>query len=221
MRRLTLAIAIALVAGACGDDATTTTTTTTIATRTEATTTTVATAATTGATTTTTTEPSTTTRVSTTTVPYYSVAWYGMFPDALLTPSDGHGSGCAPPGDVLPAGIWFGYAKAFSAGTLTFDLGCFFTGAAGVAAATADGEVGYDLDFYIRNMNPKLFTIDLDPSGTAYAIDVSAPDVTPVAGPMTDWPVGTGYVDCPGDVCAVWVFVNEGVVTELVEQYLP
>jgi len=149
------------------------------------------------------------------------VAWYGLFPDPLLTASDGHGSGCAPPGDVLPAGIWYGYATAFSAGALTFDLACFFTGAAGVAAATADGEVGYDLDFYIRNMNPKLFTIALASDGTAYSIDASAPDVTPVAGPMTNWPTGTGYVSCPGTACGVWLFVNDGIVTELVEQYLP
>lgn len=223
MRRLALTIVLTLIVAACGDDGALTTAATTTTGVVASTTEPVPPTTTMVATTTTTTEPPTTTAAptTTTTVPYYSVAWYGIFPDPLFAPANGHGSGCAPPGDVLPAGMWFGYATAFSAGTLTFDLACFFTGAAGVAAAAADGDPDYDLDFYIRNMNPKLFTIDLDPGGTAYAIDASAPDVTPVAGPMTDWPAGTGYVSCPGNVCAVWLFVNGGVVTELVEQYLP
>jgi hypothetical protein len=40
---------------------------------------------------------------------------------------------------------------------------------------------------------------------------------------MPDWPDtgGTRYVPCPGDYCAAWVYVNGGVITELVEQYLP
>ena len=217
-RRLIPLVVLGLVLSACGDDDATTTT---AATTTSETTTTLP--PTTTSEVATTTEPSTTTPAPTTTatVPYYSVAWYGMFPDPLLTAADGHGSGCAPPGDVLPAGMWFGFATAFSGGTLTFDLACFFTGAAGLAAATADGEVGYDLDFYIRNKNPKLFTIDLDPTGAAYWLDASGSGATPVEGPMTDWPVGAGYVSCPGEHCAVWLFVNDGVVTELVEQYLP
>ncbi|HSM02802.1 MAG TPA: hypothetical protein VK960_10255 [Acidimicrobiia bacterium] len=218
-RSLIPLLALGLVLAACGDDDAATTTAATPTT--EATTTTTVPQATTAAPTTTEAVTTTLAPSTTATVPYFSVAWYGMFPDPLLTAADGHGSGCAPPGDVLPAGMWFGFAKGFSAGTLTFDLACFFTGAAGVAAATADGEVGYDLDFYIRNMNPKLFTIDLDPDGTAYWIDASGPGVTPSATPMTNWPVGAGYVTCPGDHCAVWLFVNDGVVTELVEQYLP
>jgi len=222
MRRLTLALALVLVAGACGDDDAATTTTS--ATTSEATTTiTLPPTTTSEAATTTTTEPPTTTLVPTTTatVPYYSVAWYGMFPDPLATAADGHGSGCAPPGDALPAGMWFGFARASSAGTLTFDLACFFTGPAGVAAATADGEAGYDLDFYIRNHNPKLFTISLDPGGTAYWLDATAADISLQPIVMTDWPVGSGYTLCPGEYCAVWLFVNGGEVTELVEQYLP
>ncbi len=32
---------------------------------------------------------------------------------------------------------------------------------------------------------------------------------------------GTAFQECPSDHCAAWVYVNDGVVTELVEQYLP
>ena len=46
------------------------------------------------------------------------------------------GSGCSPPGDVLPDGIWFGFAEAVEGGVITFDLGCYFSEpAASVAAA--------------------------------------------------------------------------------------
>ena len=220
MRRLTLALALILIVGACGDDDAATTTT---ATTSEATTTTTLPPTTTSeaAPTTTTLPPVTTTLEPTTIapVPFYSVAGYGIFPDPLLTPADGHGSGCAPPGDVLPAGIWFGFARAVSSGDLTFDLACFFTGDAAVAAATADGEEAFD--FYIRNQNPKLFTVPLDPAGTAYWLDATAADITPLPIVMTDWPVNGGYTPCPGEYCSVWLFVNDGEVTELVEQYLP
>lgn len=40
--------------------------------------------------------------------------------------------------------------------------------------------------------------------------------------PFADWPVDpTGYTPCPGDFCGVWLFVNGGEVTEILEQYVP
>jgi len=214
-----LACALALVIVSCGDSATDTTTT--------ATSTTLASTTTPQPTTTlapTTTLPPTTTAPTTTTTTlapiYYSVANHGIFPVALFTEADGHGSGCTPPGNVLPDGIWFGAAEGLSGSTLTFDLACFWTGAAAQAEAAADGEEAFD--FYIRNINPKVFTIPLDPAGSAYSLDQSMPDVSnPLPIPMPVWPENLGWATCPSEGCMVWIFINGGVVTELVEQYLP
>jgi len=196
--------------------ATTTTaaaTTTTEATTTEATTTTAAT---------TTTEATTTTTAAatTTTAPEYTVANYGLFPP-VFAGTDAHGSGCAPGSPTLPDGIWFGFVTSVTTTAYSFDLACFWTGQAAVDHATANGDEAFD--FYIGNDNPTLRTVTFDPAGTAYWIDASASDLTPQPIPMPDWPSNTGshYVPCPGQSCAVWVYINGGVATELVEQYLP
>jgi hypothetical protein len=193
----------------------TTTTTeapTTTATTTEATTTTAATT-TTEATTTTTTAPATT-------APEYTVANYGLFPP-VFAGTDAHGSGCAPGSPTLPDGIWFGFVTSVTTTAYSFDLACFWTGQAAIDHATANGDEAFD--FYIGNDNPTLRTVTFDPAGTAYWIDASASDLTPQPIPMPDWPSNTGshYVPCPGQYCAVWAYINSGVVTELVEQYLP
>jgi hypothetical protein len=218
MRRSFPAVVVLLVlAAACGDDAadTTSTTSTVPPPTTTVAPTTVPTTTPPPPITTTTVEGTTTTAAGV----LYSVALNGLFPDPLPGSDQAHGSGCAPPGDGLPDGVWFGFAEGADDGAVTFDLACFWTGAAAQAEAAADGEEAFD--FYIRNINPKTFAVPLDLGGTAYWIDASGSDTTPKPIAMTAWPVGGGYTPCPGEFCAVWLFVNEGVATELVEQYLP
>jgi hypothetical protein len=196
------------------------TTTTAPSTTTAPATTTTAPPTTTEATTTTTAAPTTTASTTTTTAPEYTVANYGFFPDPFPGSDDANGSGCTPGAGQLPDGIWFGFVKGVTADTLTFDLACFWTGDAAAVRATADGQEV--LDFYIRNQNPATRTMPRDTAGTAYWLDASG-DLTPQAVPMSNWPDtgGTRYVPCPGDNCAAWVYINGGVITELVEQYLP
>ena len=191
----------------------TTSTTTTPSTTTQATTTTTTTG------TPTTTQATTTTTAVTPNGPF-TVAKYGFFPDPFTGSDEAHGSGCTPGAAQLPDGIWFGFVEGETSDTLVFDLACFWTGTAAAERATEDGEEVFD--FYIRNENPDTRTLQRDPAGTAYWLDASG-DLTPKAIPMSDWPVTTGspYQECPGDNCAAWVYINGGVVTELVEQYLP
>ena len=39
----------------------------------------------------------------------------------------------------------------------------------------------------------------------------------------TDWPPDwtRAYSECPGEGCGVWLYINQGIATELVEQYVP
>ncbi len=63
--------------------------------------------------------------------------------------------------------------------------------------------------------------VPVDPAGTAYWLDMTG-DLTPQPIPMASWPIpwDPSYQACPSDSCAVWLYVNGGVVTELIEQYL-
>jgi hypothetical protein len=102
-------------------------------------------------------------------------------------------------------------------GTITFDLGCFFTGPAAVAAATADGEEAFD--FYIRNQNPKTYSVPIAGGADVFIVD----QVTIVSSQIAaaSWPSADSFLPCPGEFCAVWVYVNGGEATGIVEQYLP
>lgn len=223
MRRPVIALlALTSMVAACGGDdggvTSTATTATSVATTTTGASTTLPPPVTIPVTTT---EATTTTTTPSTTTTFWGVDPGDLFPDVYPGSGDAHGSGCVTGSDTLPDGVWFGFVEAKTGSTLAFDLACFFTGPAGVAAATAAGEVGYDLDFYISNQNPRTYSVVLDQTRTAWRIDSSGGGVAPVAIPASDWPVGGGYVPCPGEYCAVWLYVNGGVATGLVEQYLP
>jgi hypothetical protein len=165
------------------------------------------------------------TNVSTTTLApalplQFSVARQGFFPDPLPGSAEAAGSGCVIGQDVVPDGAWFGFVDAFNGTTFAIDIACIWTGDAAATAADADGNefVG----FYTRNVNPKVRSVLTSSDATAYWLD-AAGDLTPQALPIAHWPstTGTPYQDCPSDQCAVWIYVNDGVATELVEQYLP
>jgi hypothetical protein len=80
------------------------------------------------------------------------------------------------PGDALPDGDQVGYLKAIDlgAGTVTVDLAELLTGPEAVAAYQQDTGNALDGDpVYVRNRNPKLRTVPIDPGGT-YAVIYSA-----------------------------------------------
>ena len=209
MKRSATLMALVLLVAACGDDDATSETTTT----TSPVTTTTAPPATT-----TTAVATTTTAAPTPTLPPFESDPANLFPPVFGDPGDPHGSGCVVDGDALTAGVWFGFAESVADGVITFDLACFFTGPAAVAAATADGEIGFDLDFYIRNQNPRVFTVPIDGSAEIWIVDGTTIESVLLAGP---WPSAGSYLECPGEFCAVWLYVNGGVATGIVEQYLP
>ena len=39
--------------------------------------------------------------------------------------------------------------------------------------------------------------------------------------PVTSWPHPDSFLNCPAQYCSVWLYINDGVATALVEQYLP
>ncbi len=185
-------------------------------TTTEATTTTTVAPTTTAATTTTKTQLTTTT----TSGGPYVVGTPELYPLTPLRESDGAGgSGCAPGAGPLPDGVWFGNVGAIGAASVDFDLACFYFGDIAYTEGAEDGEE-VNNDYYIRDLNPALRTVRVAMGATVYEIDPGSVGFLTV--PFPDWPVDpAGYIACPSNWCGVWLFVNGGQVTEILEQYLP
>lgn len=231
MKRLVLLAVLVILAAGCGDDGVFVTTTAPSTTETvDSTTSTEAPTSSTEPPTSSvpesTTSSSTTTAAATTTTssgPYYEVNTSHFFPPVLGGAGDPHGSGCNTPDLVtLPNGIWFGFVEAYSGGSLTFDLACFFTGAAACDAQIEDGEASTPadcLDFHIRNMNPATFVVPIAPGWRVWYVDMLITEPTEI--PASSWPSADSFQDCPSNWCGVWLYVNGGRVTALVEQYRP
>ncbi len=121
------------------------------------------------------------------------------------------GSGCTPGTTSLPDGIWLGFVTVKSANSIEFDLACIYFG--------APGYVEEDSSEDFRNTNPTKRTIAVNPSVPVYVI---APvEVGFVTVPFAEWPESPDlYPNCPSEHCVVWLFVNDGEVTEIVEQLI-
>lgn len=223
MKRSALVLVMVLVAAACGGNtAATTSTAATTTTPAPTTTTTAAETTTTAVETTTTTASSTTTTAAETTTTtagqYFAVDPNALFPEVFGSPGDPNGSGCVTLG-TLGSGVWFGFATAVAGGTITFDLACMFTGDAATAAAQQDGAEAYD--FYIRNQNPATYDVPIAPNADVFVVQDTMDGIQSVQIATANWPSPDSYVPCPGQNCAVWLYVNGGEATGIVEQYLP
>jgi hypothetical protein len=144
-----------------------------------------------------------------------------FFPNPYPGSLDAHGSGCVTGGAaLLPDGVWFGFAEGLTPDTITFDLACFYTGAVAAIKAAEDGEETFD--FYIRNLNPKTYPVPIAATARVWYVDMTADDVSiPIEIPLATWPTPSSYLSYPCEYCPVWLYVNDGEATGIVEQYLP
>lgn len=215
MRRSPAALALTLVAalllagcGGGGQSASSTTSPTT--------------AVTTTAAPSTTTVPSTT-APPTTAGPAFVVGTPTLVPPDPLPGSGGaNGSGCAPETGALPDGVWFGKLLEVTPDLAGFDPLCFYFGDAAVAAAAEDGITELPSPHYLRNPLPDLIDVETTPGAPVYSIDNSTDTLGFITLSLDEWPAQNGgYTICPGEGCSVWLYVNGGRVTEIMEQYLP
>jgi len=215
-RSIALLVAMTLVLAACGDDDVLQTAAPTTATT--AAPTTVAT--TVAPSTTATTVTPTTTATTVAAAPLFPILFDGpnnpAFPPVLGIAGDPNGSGCVPGADVLPDGVWFGYAEAVSGGVITFDLACYFTGAAATAVSGTDCDTEFG-EYCVRNVNPRTFAVAIAGTADAFYIEAGTWNIVPVA--ASAWPVSGSYVTCPGTSCGVWLYINGGVATDVVEMF--
>lgn len=203
---LGLSVALVLVLAACGGDSAGSTTVPPTTDATPVTTTTTSATTSTSTPTTTTTQATTTTSVTTTTIDTNTLA---------------EGSGCTPGGDELPDGEWYGLVVSAAAGSIDFDLACWFTGEAAVLASAEDGEESPPPnDYYVRNVNAQLRTLDVSATAeVAWLPNVGDPsgEESLTYAEWLDAREARGVDLQPG----VWIVVEEGSVTSIREQYVP
>jgi hypothetical protein len=135
------------------------------------------------------------------------------------------GSGCAPGAGSLPDGAWFGFARAWDASGIEFDLACFYVGEAAAAQASArNDESPPPNDYYIVNDAAATRRLSVSADIVAHRLILSGGSVglertsyaDLIANPSPD-----GVALCPGEHCLIWVFINGGRATEVLQQFTP
>jgi hypothetical protein len=146
---------------------------------------------------------------------------FKTMPDA----ADGaSGSGCLADTGPLPDGAWFGFVSAWNASGIELDAACWYDGAPAAKQAADRGEESPPPnDFFIANDSKALRHIDVAAGVPALRVthDKNG-SVTEENTTYGDLVANSGtYITCPGEGCALWVYVNGGQVTEVAMQYLP
>jgi hypothetical protein len=128
------------------------------------------------------------------------------------------GSGCTPGGGPLPDGEWYGLVVSRGDDSLEFDLACWFTGDGAVLASAEDGEESPPPnDYYVRNANPETRDVPV-------ASDVEVvfyPDGDPTNEDTVSYDEWVALVAQRGYELGVWLEVEEGLITEIREQWVP
>ena len=146
---------------------------------------------------------------STTTTPSIDVLWtvdkFGRNPLEPLGTSPAAGSGCSPGTDQLPDGIWFGWVTDFGTSRIEFDLACLWPGRLEAAVSNDAARVrtlrtATNALIYLGQTKPVSYTA-WSTQGVAVATIRNAPGLP--------------------DTTPFWVFVNDGVVTEVAEYPSP
>lgn len=167
------------------------------------------------------------------------VAGSEIFPPGPLPGSvAAAGSGCSA-GGSLGDGIWFGYVNTRweDDGTygVDFDPACFYFGDAAYEEGEKDG-VEVSNDYYVRNASEATTEIELSPTTDVHYISSSdGAEFLVIA--LAYWPAqgggsyqcsveeresdGSAIVDVMGDFCGMWLYINDAMVTQIVEQFVP
>jgi hypothetical protein len=108
---------------------------------------------------------------------------------------------------------------ATTTGQLEFDLACWFTGNAAADAAAEDGEESPPPnDYYVRNANDMIRTLDVAGEAMVRWLPSAGDPSTEELVAYSDWLTGRAGRDYqPG----VWLIIEGGAITDIQEQYVP
>tara|TARA_B100000902_G_scaffold245281_1_gene232228 strand:+ start:93 stop:878 length:786 start_codon:yes stop_codon:yes gene_type:complete len=152
-------------------------------------------------------------------------------PSLLITDSyegsqGGLGSGCTPQSSELPDGVWFGVIEEKNTDSIIFDLACFYVDELAQEKALEEGYGEVMNGFYISNQNPNVFDLEVHQQAMVHEIRLHNENASSPLETINyaEWPSDSGKFMCwtEGEPsCLVWVAINDGHVTEILEQYLP
>ena len=161
----------------------------------------------------------------------FSVETVGYGPMPLEGSAGAGGSGCAPGTEQLPDGVWFGFVVDRSDVGIQFDLACWWSGdrANEVALERGETDVPVPNDYYITNDSERLRAVEIAPDTPVAHLDYTEANTTNdpyVVVAFGEWGGLNDYLNCDfgsktEPFCLVWLYINDGLVTELVEQYVP
>jgi len=122
------------------------------------------------------------------------------------------GSGCAPGTDILPDGVWAGWVISREEDRVEFDLACMHP--------TPE-------EPSITNQTSRLRSVPVSTSAVVYPVTDEGLLGEPI--PYPTWRSSPTSVFCASlmitpslpDGCPLWLYVNEGAVTEIAEFWLP
>jgi len=152
-----------------------------------------------------------------------------MWPEPLPGSGAAWGSGCSPGSDILPDGIWIGFVRDLTATGITFDLACLRT-------PTDSGE---ESAWAIDNASSRVRPVPVDDEALVFC-EIADCDREDLATPTAEGPSPMPYDDWAADTLAwlamypeattwaqgnhfgvlVWLYVNDGEITEISEPVL-
>jgi hypothetical protein len=114
---------------------------------------------------------------------------------------------------------------------IVFDLACWWSGDRANEVALEHGETDVPVpnDYYISNDADRVRMVAVPPDVPVSHLDYSETNTSGdpyVALTFAEWGGLTDYLNCDFDsehepFCLVWLFINDGGVTEMAEQYVP
>jgi len=130
--------------------------------------------------------------------------WYGPSGPWAYPPPDSpdggvYGSGCSPGSEVLPDGEWFGFVVDATPAGIRFDLACLEVPDAGHAT--------------VRNESSRLRSVPVADEAVVHRLRMGVEAA--VSGSYDEW--RSRGCTTGADACAMWIFINDGEVTDAVE----
>jgi hypothetical protein len=129
-------------------------------------------------------------------------------PPSLPDSGGALGSGCSPGADLLPDGVWAGWVIEREPDQVQFDLACMWAGPE---------------EPVLQNQSNRLRSIPVSPAALVHTTEEGGPI------PYAQWKTMSTSVFC-ADVmitpafpsgCPIWLYVNNGAITEITEFFLP
>ncbi len=159
----------------------------------------------------------TTTTANATTTVTTAVTTTAVSP-TTTAPDGPSGSGCTP-GDAvsLPEGEWYGVVVSASPSSIEFDLACWFTGDAAIAAAAEDGAEPPPNVSYVRNDNSQVRSLPVSAETEVIWYPTGDP-ASEATATFAEWVEGT---TSRGLLFGVWLDVIDGEVFRIREQWVP